>query len=194
MKTITTLLLFYGILFMANAQNNENKNESKSLLIVLDVQSYYTQAMPEEDRKTFISNINRCIEKAESQNMEVIYVKTPVKALSISLKGIKAVMIENSYELDKQLKVINDQIFVKHTGNIFGNEDFIEFAKNKSFKTVYMTGLYAEKCVFNSSLAGKEDGYTIKLISEALAYKKPNKKDKIHQKYKENNMELIDQL
>lgn len=170
--------------------SQEKKYENEKYVIVLDVQQYWTdKTLSKEAAAGMLTAINALIEKSNPE--KVIYVKSNHKALVLSFKGIKVDTILNN-EFDRNLKIINDNIFVKSEGDAFATKALTDFLDKNKAKEIIVTGLLAEKCVNATALGGLSRGYDIYLITEAVGGKSEKSKAKVIEKLKKSGVKILD--
>jgi len=171
---------------------NEDQFEDK-FLIVLDMQEYYTNGkLPVESAQKLIDSINYVIEHTNSNN--VIYVKSSHKLLNLSLSYpfIFVSYDTSAMRLDKRINLLNEHIFTKDNSNVFTVIDLNEFLIQNKAKEIIIVGLQAEECVFESLIGGKELGYVMYVIPEAIIGESQKSKDKAIKKLKEEGIKVLD--
>ena len=169
--------------------SQEKKYENEKFVIVLDVQQYWTdKALSKKAADGMLTAINALIEKSNPE--KVIYVTSIHKVLSISFKGFKVDTTLNN-EFDRNLKIINDNIFVKYEGDAFATKALTDFLDKNKAKEIIVTGLLAEKCVNATTLGGLSKGYDIYLIPEAVGGKSDKSKAKVFEKLKEAGVKVL---
>jgi nicotinamidase-related amidase len=180
------LLVFYSGVF-----SQEKNYENEKFVVVLDVQQYWTDKVLSKEASTeMLGSINALIKKSDPG--KVIYITSVHKVLSISFKGIKVDSTLNN-EFDRNLKIINNNIFVKAAGDAFTAKQFTDFLKQNNAKEIIITGLLAEKCVTSTTLGGLSRGYDIYLIPEAIGGKSPKSKRKVIEKLGKEGAKIVDE-
>ncbi len=159
------LVLIVTMLTRSFAQPDENPLDNK-LLLVLDVQEYTTKyLLPDSTSELFINKVNNIIEKANPEN--VIYIKAIHRTLNLSLSKIYIDTLPHM-DLDERLIIVNQRIFCKTKANAFSSDQLSDFVKKSGIKEIVVVGLMAEHCGIKTLLGGKELGYKMYYISEAL--------------------------
>lgn len=162
----------------------------ESCLLILDVQSdFYRNTSLEKQADEMIQNINNLIEN-HKESQEIIYMKTNGKILSISLKGIRVLPMFESPSVDSSLQVVSKNVFTKSTSDAFELEALNNFLTDRHISTVFITGLFAEGCVLQSSLGGLKQGYSVYIIPEALLSRTEHKKQRAIKKMKKKGVRL----
>ena len=162
-----TYLLFISCILIINSSFGQtDDNFNNKFVIVLDVQEDYTNDMsPDSTVLSFINSVNYVIENTPKEN--VIYVVSLHKALFVSFKSIYVDTIV-SLEMDTNLILVNDNIFVKEDGNAFTVSSLVEYLNINNAKEIIVTGLLAEKCVYGTLIGGKKLGYDMYVVPEAI--------------------------
>lgn len=190
MKTkIFFILLAICHVFNSIALTQNIEQIKDKYLIVLDIQQHFTKnVIQETEAEMLIKTINSIINDANPQ--KVIYVKSILTTLNISLKGFDVDTLPK-LDFDNRLNIVNDQIVVKNKANAFKFEKLTNLLEKDNDKEVIVVGLMAEHCVYKTLLGGKKSGYEMFVIPEAIAGKSTEGKDKIVNKMKKQNIEII---
>jgi nicotinamidase-related amidase len=139
-----------------------------------------------------IASVNRTIESAVASGMTVIYIcHEDTNPLIKFVTGSRMVKGKNASAIDKRVKIVSENIFVKHIMDGFSNEALHKFLIAYKINTLYMTGLDAEYCVYRTSLGAKNRGYSVNLIEDAVISSTVNKKLNVLKKYKSNGINII---
>ena len=187
-KILCVLFVFVvAIITRSYAQSDQNSLKDK-LLIVLDVQDYSTQKLSEDASEQFINTVNGIIEKVNPEN--VIYVKAIHRRLNLTLTKIYVDTLPN-LDLDKRLKIVNENIFNKTKGNAFNSEALVNFVKDKEKKDIVVIGLMAEHCAKETLLGGDKLGYNMYFIPEALLGESDKSKLKTFNKLKKKGIKEL---
>jgi nicotinamidase-related amidase len=186
MKKLTLAFGLMGIFCLAF---NNVFSQDKYLLIVDVQKKFYEKTEIESQANEMIQKINQIINKVEPQN--VIYIKATGKNISVSLKGFKVSPILPAPDLDSNLKIVNSNIFTKVEGNAFTVEDMNKFLTVNGAKEIIIVGLLAEKCIYSTAIGGKEKGYDIYIVSEAIVSKSKEKKEKTFKKLTEKGIKIL---
>ena len=125
------------------------------ILLVVDVQKGIT-----DNRlyayDAFISNIEKLIDLARKNNVEIIYVQHddgPGTGFSI---GDKEFEIADQVAPGK-----DDKVFVKTINSCFGNEDLDEYLKQSGEKELMIIGLQTNFCIDATVKSAFERGYKV---------------------------------
>lgn len=188
------LFLFLVLVMGSRAQNPEQEAFKKVIqdkfVIVLDIQKYYTEkAISDSEADTLIKYANYVIENTDPNN--VIYFKAIHKELTISFKSITVDTLDN-LEIDSHLKVVNDNILWKEEGNALTVDELNNFLEKRNAKEIIVIGLMAEKCVYKTLIGGRELGYEMYVIPEAIVGKSEKSKQKVIEKLLDEGITIIE--
>lgn len=190
MKMNLKLILAITIVTISfNIQAQQYKNAQNTFVIVLDIQPYFTEnAMSESQAQKLIDASNKVIENTEASN--IIYVKTYHRMLTMSFKGIKIDTISNM-EFDKNLNIVNENIFIKTKASAFSLNDLNDFLKEKNAERILVVGLMAEDCLYKTVLEGSEMGYEMFVIPESMGAKSQKSKEKVLKKLVKKGVNIL---
>lgn len=189
-RTLFLALIFIFAHLFCFAQR-ENLMSDK-LLIVLDIQEYYTnKALPEATAQKLIDSVNYAISHTSPEN--VIYIKSIHKVLNLSFSSPLVFVSHDTsaMRLDKRMNVVNDHIFIKEESSAFTVKALNDYLKQKNTKEIVIIGLMAERCVYESILAGKEMGYSMYTIPGAITGKSLKSKEQVINKLAKKGVEII---
>ncbi|MFH1120959.1 MAG: isochorismatase family protein [Bacteroidota bacterium] len=166
----------------------ESRVSHDTCIIVLDVQqAFYKRPSLQLQAAEMVRYINNLTATADPD--KVIYVRAAGKALSITSRGFSVDTL--TPETDSNLHLVSDHIFTKMSGNAFASEELTGFLKKMNASEIILTGLMAEKCIYDSALGGIERGYKISILPEAVIGSSPAKKEKALRKLEEKGIRII---
>ena len=160
-------------------------------LIVLDIQEYYTNdKLSEENAQKLIDSVNYVINHSDN----VVYVKSIHKLLNLSLSYpfIYVSFDTSAMRLDKRMNLVNDLIFTKENCSAFAVKDLCDFLKQNNAKEIVIIGLMAGDCIYESLLEGKELGYDMYIIPEAIIGESQKGKDKAIKSLTKEGVKILD--
>ncbi len=134
-----------------------------------------------------IRHVNKIIENAKQHNLIVVYIRHEVQPNFIIDFITKGVLAEGSSgsEIDPRIKVVNDNVFVKHVMDTFSNKEFENFLFINKVDHIVLTGVDAEACVDRTLKAALKRGYEATVINDAIATKDDARLIKKIKEYKE---------
>lgn len=194
MKKSRVLILFLtiGIASIQFCFSQKCETMKGKFLIVMDIQEYYTSGkLSFNSTQSMIESANGVIENTDAGH--VIYLSRVHKLLNLSF-GFPLVYISldtNAMRLDSRLILVNENRLTREHSNAFASAELKDYLKQNNAKEIVVIGLLAEEFVYQSLLAGKELGYDMYLIPEAILGKTQKKKDKAIKKLAKRGVNVI---
>ena len=104
----------------------------------------------------FVSNVEKIIDTARKNNIEVIYVRHDDGAESELTKGT------NGFEIYEKFKPSNeDKIFDKQVNSAFKETGLLEYLISKGEKDIIIVGLQTDYCIDATIKCGFEHGFNM---------------------------------
>jgi len=154
-------------------------------MLIIDVQRNLTAEngawiLNLEQTDKMIEKINSIIKKSTEKNLIVIYISNEFKKYSIINWMTGRAMEEQTdgVKIDERIAIINNNHFIKNKMDSFTSDDFNEFLKNHEINHLIITGMDAEDCVDKTIKGALNRNYKITVISDAIATKSIEKRDK----------------
>jgi nicotinamidase-related amidase len=125
------------------------------VLLVVDTQKLITNENL-YNFNLFISNVEKIIDTARKNNIEVIYVRHDDGAESELTKGT------DGFEIYEKFKPFNgDKIFDKEVNSAFKESGLLEYLKIKEEKDIIIVGLQTDYCIDATIKCGFEHGFNM---------------------------------
>jgi len=176
MKKIVVLLIGIICLNYNICSSQISEQYQDAYIIVLDIQQQsYSNEQQESSAMELTQKVNSLIDNFDPD--KVIYIKNTKKLLSLSLKGILVDTIPVR-DLDSNLKIVSKNIFTKYSGDAFTSAELNTFLESNKAGNIILVGRLAEECLYQTALGGKNKGYDIYIIPEAIMGKTKEKKEK----------------
>ena len=112
--------------------------------------------------------------------------------LSLTIPYIYVSLDTPGMRYDERLNIVNSNIFLKEESSVFTIKSLNEFLVKNKAKEIVIVGLLAETCVYNSLIAGKELGYEMYTIPDAIIGGSQKTKDEVIDKLKLKGIKLLD--
>lgn len=161
------LLLFVFVCAINTVANGQKSELKGKYILVMDMQENGTKIqLDEEVSAQLINDINHIIALADTD--KVIYVESIMASLSISLTKL-TVNFEPGLALDDRLLLVGNTRVIKNNANAFAANDLKTFIQQTGASEFVIVGLMAEHCVKETALGGKKEGYSISVITDAIA-------------------------
>lgn len=174
-----SLMLFaISLLLSINSFSQSKEKQDGKCLVILGAEHRYTQVTNTKSlTQEVIDNINSVIEKFDSD--KIIYVYSIHKALYVSKRGPKMGLDSIGMIRDERLNLVNNNIIIKKEVNAFSDKKLIQFLQKNNTNDVVIVGLMADYYIKETLLGGKELGYEMYFIPEAIMGKSEKNKEKI---------------
>lgn len=125
------------------------------VLLVIDTQKLITNENL-YNFDLFVSNVEKIIDTARKNNIEVIYVRHDDGPNEELTKGA------DGFEIYEKFKPINEErIFDKHVNSPFKESGLLEYLKNKEEKDIIVVGLQTDYCIDATIKTGYEHGFNM---------------------------------
>jgi len=169
---LTTALVLTGLHLNTptkGATINSYENP-RAALLVIDVQKDTTSNTAYGDTTEFVEKINQAITFAQTNDIDVLYIKNEYGNNPIIWLLSRGKYREGTdgAELDSRLLVVNDNVFSKSIGDSFSSKTFEEHLISKNIDTLYIVGADAAACVYNTAQGGMNRNYNVNIIKDAI--------------------------
>ena len=143
-------------------------------------------------REPFLAAVNKVIEKADTSDITIIYIKNETTNWLFNFVGGNILAQGHpSAEFDKDLKVINKNQFVKNNLDAFTNPQLDEFLIKNQINHLYITGLDAAYCAGAATKTALNRGYVVTLIEDALLSETEELKAEKINEFKELGVKVV---
>jgi len=196
MKSLLIITLACSVIFFGeskcNAQNN-SQTDGK-FLIVLNIQEYSTcnsHKLSETEAQKIIDSVNYVINQFNPNN--VVYIRSSHDLLNLSLSYPFIYVSHDTIamRLDKRMHLVNDRVFTKEKTSAFTLAELNDFLQQNKAKEIAVVGLLAEECVYETVVAGRDLGYEMYIVPEAIIGKSEKSKMKVLTKLKNNGIRQL---
>lgn len=178
-------LLLIIILFMAGCgfdtqgQPVAKYRHPRQALLVMDVQADFTgerARMPVDpgEAEQMMGHLNALIDKAPQKGWVVIYIRNVFSKgdrIANLFRNNAAVTGSPGVDFDPRLNVVNQNIFRKNQPDAFSNRNFERFLARQRINELYITGVFADQCVFWTAKGALNRGYKVNYLSDCVAAK-----------------------
>ena len=128
-------------------------------LVVIDLQNDITK-----NYREIIDTINQAIDRAVSNNMEVVYIRH--NNLSCGTRTFK--IGTRGAEFVPELKIVSDHIFTKTKSNALTSEEFAAFIQARYITEFFIAGADATACIKSTCYNMAKAGYTVHALSDCI--------------------------
>jgi nicotinamidase/pyrazinamidase len=202
--TLAVILIFAAALIFLTAKKMftpttgdriGNYTDPGKALLVIDVQEDYTglkgkQPVPYKNVDSQIAIINRLVDKASRSGMKIVYIRhlyeNNLLTRLLIRRGIEGLP---GTELDARIKVVNGNDFTKKISDSFSNPQLGAFLINNRVNELYLVGLDAAYCVYNTAMGALNRGYTVTVVDDAIMTQK--NMSEVLKKYEKDGIQTL---
>ena len=147
-------------------------------LLVIDFQEDYTglkgkQPVLYPNVEPQIAVINGLISKASKAGVRVVYIRQIFDDNFISqLLGGRTIEGKPGAELDGRVNLVNRNDFTKKFSDAFSNPQLDAFLTGGQVNELYLVGLDAAYCVYNTARGALNRGYKVTVVKDAIMTRK----------------------
>ncbi len=166
-------------------------------LLIIDVQQDFTvpnARMPVDasQAKQMIETLNALTARAEKLDLLVVYIGNEYSTYNPLNVFRKFAALRNTpgIQMDPRLNIVSNHYFPKSKDNAFSNPDLSRFLQEQNIKTVILSGLYAEACIWQTLKGAQSAGFQVEILAEAFATKTEFKRRAMLLKYERQGAKL----
>jgi nicotinamidase-related amidase len=154
----------------------------KRALVIVDIQNDITK-----NYKDVIDNINKAIDWAVNNNINVVYIRH--ENLSAGTRTFKP----NTFgaELASDLKIASKNIFTKYKGNALSSKEFADFIIKNEICDFYIAGADAVACVKSTCYNLCKANYRVNVLSDCITSYDKKKIDEMLHYYESKGAKII---
>jgi nicotinamidase-related amidase len=174
LKKIILLCFVLAIVISCNAQRIANYDNPQKALVVMDMQLDFlgeNPKMPIENQvEDLIKTVNDIIEDFNSKGYEIIYIRSVFSKNDIANSFRNKAAIEGTagIEIDPRINIVSENIFDKKRSSAFSNQYFENYLIKNQINELYIIGLMAEGCVYETAISGLERNYIVNFMENAV--------------------------
>jgi len=153
----------------------DNYDNPQKALLVIDMQIDYIDEngkFPIERNQinNLIKTINNIIVDFNNNDYQIIYIRNIFRKNDIKNIFRNFAVVEGTAgaELDPRINIVSDNILNKYTPNAFSNEELGNFLMKNQINELYVCGVMADECVYETALGAFDRNYIVNYISNAV--------------------------
>jgi len=190
---VLVLLTISAVSCTSNVVKIGNYDNPQKALLVIDMQIDYigeNAKFPIERSQieNLIITINKIIDECHKNDYSIVYLRRVFKKNDIGNFFRNYACLEGTFgvEIDPRINIVSQNIFDKYAPDSFSSGDFINYLIENRIDELYLCGIMADECVYETALGGYNRNYKINYIANAVgstnskniekAVKKLNKK------------------
>ena len=156
---------------------------AKQAILIIDIQNDFTgdnAKFPVDKNQAvqMINNLNRLMSNMDLTNMEIVYIGNEYSKWNVLnvFRNFAAIKGTDGSKQDGRLHILSKNYFSKTEGNSFSNPKLDAFLKEKNINKVFISGLYAEACIYATVRGAVKNKYTTTVLSDCVATKSDDKR------------------
>jgi len=190
---ILVLLVIFTVSCTSNNIKIGNYENPQKALLVIDMQVDYigeNAKFPIERSQieNLIITINKIIDEYHRKGYSIIYLRRVFRKNDIGNFSRNYACLEGTpgVEIDPRINIVSQNIFDKYAPDSFSSNDFENYLIENRINELYLCGVMADECVYETALGGYNRNYKTNYIANAVgstnekkiekAIKKLNKK------------------
>jgi nicotinamidase-related amidase len=174
------------------------KNPQKALLII-DMQIDYISEnakYPIENNQVenLINIINEIIEYFNQNDYTIVYFRNIFKENNWKNIFNNYAAIEGTIgtEIDPRINIVSENVFDKYAASAFSNRDFENYLMQNQINELYLCGIMADQCVYETALDGFNKNYKVNYFSNAVGSTSVKNIEKAVKKLKNKGINIIE--
>jgi len=152
-----------------------NYENPQKALLVIDMQIDYigeNARLPIEKNQVnnLIITVNKIIDEYHNNNYKIIYTRRVFKTNDIKNKFNNYAVVEGTpgVEIDPRIIIVTENIFDKYAPSMFSNIDFENYLIQNQINELFVCGVMADECVYETALEAFNKGYIVNYIGNAV--------------------------
>jgi len=152
-----------------------NYDNPQKALLVIDMQIDYINEngkFPIEKNQinSLIETVNNIIGDFHGNNYQIIYVRIFFRKNDVQNIFRNFAVIEGTAgaEIDPRINIVSVSIFDKYTVSAFSNKKFEDFLIRNQINELYVCGVMADECVYETALDALNSGYNVNYYANAV--------------------------
>ena len=171
----------------------------RAALLVIDIQEDYTGTtakppLPHKNAARLIDTVNRTIDRAATKDVLVVYVRQEYGEWARFIPGAAAIKGTPGSMIDARVRRVSTHEFPKKIGDAFSNPELEALLVANRVDRVYLVGLDLEFCVHSTARGALNRGYTVTVLTDAVALLNEEKWDALLKEYREEGIGLIESV
>jgi nicotinamidase-related amidase len=177
----------------------DSYDNSQKALLVIDMQIDYIDEngkLPIEKSQInrLIKTVNNIIGDFHGNNYQIIYIRRYFRKNEVKniFRNFAAIEGTPGAEIDPRINIVSDIIFDKYTPSAFSNKNFENFLIKNQINELYLCGVMADECVYETALSAFNSGYIVKYYANAVGSLSIKNMEKAIIKLKNKGVNIIE--
>ena len=182
----------------SNEVKIENYENPSKALLVIDMQIDYIGengkfTIENSQIENLVNMTNEIIEYFFENNDTIIYFRNLFKENDFKNRFRNYAVVEGTLgaEIDPRINILSENIFDKYSPNAFTNNAFQNFLKNSKINELYLCGVMADECVYETALGALNIGYIVNYYGNAVGSSSKRNIEKTIKKLKKRGINIV---
>jgi nicotinamidase-related amidase len=175
-KSICVLLFFvFSCCSLEDTVKIGNYDNPQKALLVVDMQIDYIDEngkfpIEKSQINNLIATTNNIIDDFHYNDYEIIYIKNLFRKNDIKniFRNFAVIEGTDGAEIDPRINIRSNNIFSKYTPNTFSNKRFENHLIKNQINELYICGVLADECVYETALGAFNRNYIVNYVSNAV--------------------------
>jgi len=196
---IFIMLILSAISCASNDKKICNYENPQRALLVIDMQIDYigeNGKFPIERNQinNLIETVNNIIGDFNDSNYQIIYIRNNFRKNNIKnvFRNFASIEGTTGAEIDPRINIVSNNIFDKFTPSAFSNTRFENFLISNRINELYLCGVMADQCVYETALSAINSGYIVNYYGNAVGSSSIKNIEKAMQKLKNKGINIIE--
>ena len=177
----------------------DNYDNPQKALLVIDMQIDYIDEngkfpIQKNQINNLIETINNITADFNDNDYQIIYMRNIFRRNDIKNIFRNFAVIEGTTgaEIDPRINIVSDNIFDKYTPNAFSNKRFENFLIENQINELYVCGVMADECVYETALGAFDRNYIVNYISNAVGSSSAGNIENAIEKLRKKGINIIE--
>ncbi len=197
---------FLGVIFFiiplfsctsSDVKIGKYENPQRALLVI-DMQEDYIgehAKLPIEQNQieNLIITVNKIIEEFHMDGYEIIYLRNIFRENDIKniFRNYAAIEGTRGIEIDPRIKIVSENIFDKYSPSAFSNSDFENYLIQHQINELYVCGVMADQCVFETAADAFNKNYKVNYFADAVGSTSTKNIEKAEKKLSRKGINIV---
>jgi nicotinamidase-related amidase len=175
-----------------------NYDNPQKALLVIDMQIDYIDEngkfpIEKSQISSLIGTVNNIINDFHGNNYQIIYIRNNFRKNNVKNIFRNFAVVEGTAGagIDPRINIVSDNIFDKYTPSAFSNKRFENFLINNQINELYLCGVMADECVYETALSAFNSGYIVNYYANAVGSSSIKNIEKAIKKLKNKGINII---
>jgi nicotinamidase-related amidase len=202
MKNIFLIVPLFAVISCCSLDESikiGNYDYPQKTLLVIDMQIDYIDEngkfpIEKSQINRLIETVNNIIGDFHENNYQIIYMRNIFRKNDIKNIFRNFAVIEGTAgaEIAPGISIVSNDIFDKYTPSAFSNKRFENFLIRNQINELYVCGVMADECVYETALSAFNSGYIVNYYANAVGSSSVRNIENAIEKLKNKGINIIE--